>query len=215
MKSLSRLQKYGGFIASVLVLAVCVLTAANLIKYRSVAKEVIIQSKDLVDVLTKVVGSLALVAGAIASYYRFFRGRTFAARAELKLNVTVYDTNQEFKLHVINLEVSNVGPVPIWEPRPNIDVYLYGPKGRETFAIAKWWSPADDGKADEPTVSLIDTQESSQFHSSQNIRPEVWAVFYVAKVVSNRGDTWMRAVTVANREGSSHPSKHDKVSNRA
>jgi hypothetical protein len=202
MNSPGSAQKYKKLLAVFLILVVCVLVAANLIKYRSAAKLIVLQNKDVIDALAKLIGALALVTGAIASYYRFFRGRTFAARAELNLDVAVYDTDEDFRLHVINLEVSNVGPIPILEPEPTIDVYLYGPKRTEKYAITKWWQPTDDDQPSVPTIALIDTQESSQFHSSQHIGLEVWAVLYVAKVVSSRGDTWMRAITVSNKEGS-------------
>jgi hypothetical protein len=210
MTKSSRLRRYKSHFVLVLIVAVCSLAIANLLKHGVAVKSAIVQNKDFIDAISKILGATALAIGAVASYYRFFRGRTFAAKADLNLEVAVYETDQDFRLHVINLEVTNLGPVPISEPRPQIDVYLYGPSGTKKYSIDKWWHPLDeDGEAD--NVSLIDSQESSQFHSSQHIPNEIWAVLYVARVESDRNDTWSRAITVSNRVSHHNSSEASRV----
>jgi hypothetical protein len=192
------LFRYRGQIILALLVVVSFLVAANLIKYAQVSKSTIIENKDLIDVVLKAVGSILLVIGAVASYYRFFRGRTFAARANLELEVSVFDTVHDFKLHVIDFQVTNIGNVPIWQPRPVITVHMYGPSDLKTYDIDNWWHPMWE-KKNMSTTDLIDSQESAQFYASQHIPLDVWAVTYTAAIETRGRNVWRKSVTVSNR----------------
>jgi len=192
-------------IVLILGVAVSVLILMNLVKYGYVSKAGIVQNKEFIDAASKIIGASLLVIGAIASYYRFFRGRTFAARADLKLEVAVYETDQGFQLHVINLEVRNIGTVTIWDPNPVVVVYPYGPNETTPQLIAGWSRPLESEPSENP--SLIDTQESAQFYATRHVPSEVWAVTYIARVESRNKVTWRRALTVSNRGPSKETTK--------
>ena len=192
-------------IVLVLVVAVSVLFMTNLVKYGYVSKAGVVQNKEFIDGTSKIIGAALLLIGAIASYYRFFRGRTFAARADLKLEVAVYDTDQGFQLHVINLEVRNIGNVTIWEPNPVVVVYSYGPSQTAPQIIDGWSRPLESEPADNP--SLIDTQENAQFYATRQVPTDVWAVTYIARVESRNRVTWRRALTVSNAVASKGTTK--------
>jgi hypothetical protein len=193
--------KYRGQIILALFVVASSLLTANLIKYGHLSRHAIIENKDLIDIVIKAVGSILLVIGAVASYYRFFRGRTFAPRANLKLDISVFDTGREFRLHVINLEATNVGNVPIWEPRPVITVLLHGSEDLETYVIDNWWHPMWEKKG-VYAIDLIDSQESAQFYASQHISLDVWAVTYTAAIEASGRNVWRKSITVSNRRES-------------
>jgi len=192
------LYRYRGHLILALVIVVSFLVAANVFRYGQVSKNTIVENKEVIDVVIKSVGSTLLLVGAVASYFRFFRGRTFAARANLKLEISVFETDRDFKLHVIDCEVTNIGSVPIWEPRPIITVHLYGPGDLKTYDIDNWWHPMWKKKNIYAT-DLIDSQESAQFYASQHIPLEVWAVTYSAAIETRGRNVWRKSVTVSNR----------------
>lgn len=198
---MNRLPKYRSQIILILGIIVCLLVVANIVKYGHPLKENILQNKELIDAVTKFLAAIVLIAGAIASYYRFFRGRTFAARADLKIDVAVYETDQNFKLHVINLEVTNIGAVTIMGLEPKILVYLYGPNGEDTYTIDNWADPIQE-KTSWHSDYVLDPQERSQFHASEHISQEIWAVTYIARVESQNKYIWKRVTTVSNKSSS-------------
>jgi hypothetical protein len=67
-----------------LVILATVLVLANLMKYKLLTASVLASNKDALAALSSAVSIIAISAGAVFSYYRFFRGRTFYSRAELK-----------------------------------------------------------------------------------------------------------------------------------
>ena len=192
---MKNILRYKSQIILGLTLIVCPLIGANVIKYSNFTREGIVANKDLIDVITKILSSTILAIGLIASYYRFFRGRTFAARADLKLDVAVYNTEDNYNLHVINLEVINIGSIPIREPHPTIVVYIHKPQKFTTVVIDDWSRPMEE----EGDIHIIDSQENAQYHATRPISQDVLAVTYVARVKSRGKVTWKRAVTVSNK----------------
>src|SRR5438270_7898831 len=123
-------ERHRGEIVGVLSLCVTALALANVLKERSISLAWLRDNKDAITAATGIATTLLVFLGGIFSYYRFFRGRTFAARAELKLTVSVHSTTEDFHLHTIIAEMKNLGSMPIWDPRPTIWFTVYGPKGR-------------------------------------------------------------------------------------
>lgn len=62
---------------------------------------------------SNLVSAAAILCTALLAYFRFFRGRTFARRAVLEVNITVLTAPYDGSLHTIVAKVTNVGTVPI------------------------------------------------------------------------------------------------------
>src|ERR1700678_1114938 len=112
-----------------LVVVVAALVLANLMRYKLLTATALASNKDSLSALSSAVSVIPIIAGSVFSYYRFFRGRTFFCRAELKVNVTVIPTGTGVNLHAVALEVKNIGSLSIWDPIPVIRIDEYGPKG--------------------------------------------------------------------------------------
>jgi hypothetical protein len=66
-------------------------------------------SKDGIGAVSTYVTMTLVVLGAVASYFRFFYGRTLVERAKLKLEVDVFPDDSEHNLHSARLVVENAG----------------------------------------------------------------------------------------------------------
>jgi len=99
-----------------LLTIVAALLLANLVRHGVLSASRLAKNKDALSALQSCVQVVVLVLGAIFSYYRFFRGRTFVARGDLI--VTVITVNAErASLHGVTLEFKNLGTTTVWRPK--------------------------------------------------------------------------------------------------
>ena len=105
-------------IIAVLTLAALGLGIANLVKDGLITEAVLKEKKDAIEAAASIVTTVLILLGAIFSYFRFFRGRTLAVRAEISIEVSVHGTPRDSNLHAIRVLVKNVGASAIWEPSP-------------------------------------------------------------------------------------------------
>lgn len=180
-----------------LVILVAVLVLADLMKYRLLTASVLVSNKDALSALGSAVSIIAISVGAVFSYYRFFRGRTFYSRAELKINVAVIPTRAGINMHAVILEVKNIGTLSIWNPVPVIRVDEYGPNG-VSQKFMESWSEAQSPKGEVGTLPVIDSGETAPFWTAIEVPDTVWAVFYTAFVHSEQGEIWKQAACVKN-----------------
>jgi hypothetical protein len=128
----------------------------------------------------------------------FFRGRTFAARADLKLRVSVHETPEDFNVHTAIAEITNLGSTPIWDPIPVIEVTISGPAGTESRVIDNWSSgPRMPGQTTDVTV--IEATETSLFLAQQVISKQAWVITYLVSIKSKRGDVWQSGASISNK----------------
>jgi hypothetical protein len=181
-----------------LVLAVATLILANLLKHGLLTPSVLAANKDALAALNSAVSIVVIVVGAIFSYYRFFRGRTFFSRAELKISVVVIETTKNFNLHAVTLEVKNIGTMSIWEPTPLVKLYEYGPAGPTSDTWGDWRDAV--GSSDEADMlSVIDSGEVVSFINHHEVGKSIWAVTYVAFVTAKSREVWKVSTTVPNK----------------
>lgn len=62
-------------------------------------------NKDALTAINNLCTTTAVIIGGILTYYRFFRGRTFAARAELSIDVDVVEGPENSSLPLITVSV--------------------------------------------------------------------------------------------------------------
>jgi hypothetical protein len=179
-----------------LVVVVAVLVLANLMKYKLLTATALASNKDSLSALSSAVSVITIIVGSVFSYYRFFRGRTFFCRAELKVNVTVIPTGTGVNLHAVALEVKNIGSLSIWDPIPVIRIDEYGPKG-VTKHLIEAWSEAHSPRGTGPTLPVIDSGETASFWTTEEVAESAWAVFYTA-FVHSQGEVWKQVAVVRN-----------------
>lgn len=176
-----------------LVMIILILLALNAVRYQ----EVLTASKDLVDVLVKLFGVLGFLAGGIASYYRFYKGRTLSPRITLGLEVDVFDLDNDSRLHVVRLTVENKGAVSVRAPLVTVDGYEHH---REELAMFKL---GDDSWLNWPPNLIIsnffvlDPGSSTVFLTHKVFSDRAQAVSYIGQVRID-GEVWNTATTVAN-----------------
>jgi hypothetical protein len=178
---------------------VLLLLAANGVKYGFLSWEWLETRNDALDAAYSAVSIVAILVGGVLAYYRFFRGRTLATRAELSVDIEILEAPENRLMHVITVRVKNVGTVTIWDPRPIIDGREHRTGGIDTqFRIDRWYEPLTD--ANEKThLGVLDSGESGDFFAQRIVDSEPWAVTYVATVRCASGDSWTKLKTVANR----------------
>jgi hypothetical protein len=172
-------------------------------------------NKDALGGVGSVVNLVAVVVGSALAYFRFFRGRTLATRADLSIDVDIIDGPTENHLHSIVVSVSNKGTVTIWNPRPTIRVMARHVDGRVSeFAIDRWIDEryeAADSRGRVRGIGAIDSDETADFFTEHLFGADVWAVTYAVSLTCSTGDMWTKLRTVANdsRKSSSEIVKSD------
>lgn len=192
------LRRHAGPITFVLSLIVLVLALSNAWKHGLVSAVWLANQKDALSALNSIVTMLILVAGAIFSYYRFFKGRTLSLRVELSLEASVHETPQHYRIHAISLSAKNVGSSTVWNPLPTITVQIHGPEGVEETRHITDWSAETGSNPD--MVAVIDAGETVFFFAHQHIPDKAWAVSYFASMRADQGDVWHISRTVSNKE---------------
>ena len=93
---------------SALVVALSVLVGVLLVlaafRYGVIRASTLVQNKELIDVGTKLLGTIILAFGAIASYFRFFKGRTLSPRLTINATVDVFPIDAAKTLHVLSVD---------------------------------------------------------------------------------------------------------------
>ncbi|SRR6266478_3153962 len=191
------LERHRGEILGILTLSVTALALANVLKERSISLTWLEDNKDAITAATGIATTLLVFLGGIFSYYRFFRGRTFAARAELKLSVSVHPTTEHFHFHSIVAEIKNLGTMPIWDPRPTIWFTTHGPEGSSRNVIDDWFAPPSLS-GQNSYLTVIESSETTSYFAQQKIPKTEWVVTYIMAVRSRSGDVWHFGTTVSN-----------------
>jgi hypothetical protein len=159
----------------------------------------LVAHKDALAAVSSAFSAAGILVGGILAYYRFFRGRTLATRAELAIAVSIIRSPGTQLLHSITVSIKNVGTVTIWEPQPIIEVTKWHTDGKSTSFTISTWYEVPDANADESLISALDSGESGDFFTQHLFEADVWAVTYAATVSCTTGDSWTKLTTVANR----------------
>jgi hypothetical protein len=190
--------RYRDTIIPLLAVVIATLVLANLIKHGALTASRLKDNKDALAALQSVVQVIVLSLGAIFSYYRFFRGRTFVSRADVALDVQVFATETDDYLHAIAIEFRNLGTVSIFDPQPVLNIRYYGPSDIEDEHWTNWREARLPGRS-RLSYAVVDSGETASYSASHAVPNIVWAVEYTAFITDADGITWKRSVTVENR----------------
>jgi hypothetical protein len=192
-----------GFAIAFLSSAAFVLVLANLAKRGVLTWDTLKAHKEALESASSGLSILVVFVGAVLSYFRFFHGRTFSTRAELDMTVQVYSLPNRLMLHVIALELKNIGGSAIWDPQPFVSMTIHGPEGtRPGGEISEWPDvlPAYDAG---PHTFVVDTGETARFAAQRTFDPGDWSVTYMASVRCDSGDIWKHIKIVRNASSDS------------
>src|SRR6185437_10142384 len=187
---------YSAVVAALSVLVVALVVAAAF-RLGLVSAPALVANKDLIDVITKILGAVIVTFGSIASYFRFFKGRTLSPRLKIDAKVEVLPIDAARNFHVLTVEVTNVGSVAIWGLEPRVEIHFHGDREETEADIGDWWTPLAqrDGR---PRLRMLDTEESSQFIVQREVPQGFWAVTYATRISLSSGHSWHRLVTASN-----------------
>ena len=158
-------------------------------------------NKDWLGVAGGIVSSAAVLVTAVLAYFRFFRGRTFARRVDLAVDVTVLTGPDGDSLHTIVLRVSNVGTAPIWDPRVEVRMTELSRSGTTTSrTFEATYDLAGEAPEDHALVSVLDSGETTDFAAQAIVRQDIWAVTYLTTLRSSAKDAWSAVRAVAGHE---------------
>ena len=178
--------------AIILALLIAVLVRLDVLTASKLAA-----NRDALSALSSSVSMILLTIGGVFSYYRFFRGRTFFARADISIEVTVIDTDSDELIHFVVVEIKNIGTLPIWNPVPVVDVTAIDADEERRERWDNWVEGSLNRGAEVHTV--VDSGEDASFFNTHRVPKSVCAVAYVAFVTAESGETWKKAVMVQNR----------------
>ncbi len=168
--------------------------------------------KDGIAAVSSVVSTVLLVVGATFTYFRFFRGRTLALRAELQLSATVHPTKEQHLIHAITLKIKNVGGSTIWSPTPLLRLRIFGPEGVSRTSDIEFSEVVGSEAHGSATASfsVVETGETVSFFTVAQVPQAAWTVVYKASLAADSGDIWVAYCSVTNVAKKDAPDTKDK-----
>jgi fumarate reductase subunit D len=180
------------------VLAVVILlVVANLVKDGYITATALKDQKDAISSVSTIISTVLLIIGAVVSYFRFFRGRTMAVRANVSIDVSVHTAQQDSRVHGVTIKMTNVGTSPIWNPAPVLSIQYHGEQ--KPHANVDEWD-VTSRQNPQGTQFVIDSGETSEFFAYVRVPSRIEVVRYEAIVTCKSGETWQAARTVSNHE---------------
>lgn len=118
------------------------------------------------------------------------------------LTVTVIEATSSQHLHWVSVELTNLGTVSIWEPKPVMLVNLFGADGVSTKTWDRWGEAFGGGNSG-LALSVIDSGETATFTTYHEVPKAIWATEYEVFITDSDGVKWKRSKMISNRAASS------------
>jgi hypothetical protein len=193
--------KYYDAVIAVLVAALIVAATGALFRAEILSARLLADNKPVVDVASMLLGAAVLLLGAVASYIRFFRGRTLSPRVNLRATASVFPIDERSHLQVLDVELENSGSSAIWDIEPTVDIIYHAPVVKKEQGQDDWIRTQDCPEGNAPT-EMLDTGVTGNYVWHREVAVDVWAVTYSIQVKHSGGHVWYRVITVSNRLGS-------------
>jgi len=178
------------------ILIALVLLIANVWQDQLITAEYLVANKDAIQTASSIASAVILIIGALFTYYRFFRGRTFSARGQIDIQTKVHHLNEQTNLHVTKVQFKNVGSTAIFSPKLKLVVDSIGTE-RKREVIGHWFDPAADIE-DVPKMYYVDPDETTSFLVHREIPKSTRIVIYTAIVSSDDRVVWQDAESISN-----------------
>lgn len=151
--------------------------------------------KDFISAVGTMISSSLLMLGAIFSYYRFFKGRTFTEKLNIRINLKVIECDDKENIHALDIALSNTSSIVIRDPEAMLTVSLIDRDALKLDPIQLQVPDFDPSKSN----ALIEPQENFHYHKNLIVAKSVKAVSYYVSVRSKRNHRWGKIITVPNR----------------
>lgn len=199
MRSLDRARVWA---TPVLLLLVIILAIALTFKTGLISPSKPNKNSSWLSVAISLVNTVAILVTALLAYFRFFRGRTFARRVLLTASVTILAAPSGDAFHTVVLQANNVGTIPVWDPRVQIDVTeLYSAGESRSSALEASYRLAGETSSNRTLINVLDSGETADFVTQKMIDRKVWAVTYLITLRSIAGDAWSTVSAVEGPAG--------------
>lgn len=183
----------------ILIVVIVVMLIGVVIKQNIITYNLLVCNNTLITTIKDIITILAIIAGAILSYFRFFAGRTFSAKADIQFDVSLIETPQKKIMHVVSVSILNLGSLTIWNPVAKIGIKQFNDtKQNQDLIVEKFHSESyfkDKGRS-EP---VIDVGEKGYYMIWHEFDTSTWAVTYTVELTSSGGQKWQSSKTVANK----------------
>lgn len=186
-------------IVIILTIIIAGLGLAVLNKYKIISEASLSSKSGLIGNIKDIITILAIIIGAVLTYFKFFAGQTFTPKAQVDFQVTIIENPQGKFLHTVKVIVTNLGNLTIWNPKAEISAKPRG-DGNTREGVVRNFIEKDyiNKKSDNQTI--IDPGERVSFVIWREFDKNIWAVTYTAEVSSDGGRKWQNMITVPNRE---------------
>ena len=176
----------------ILIIVIIVMFTGVIIKQEIITYNLLVSNSALITITKDIITILAIIAGAILSYFRFFAGRTFSAKANIEFDVSLIETHDNRILHVVTLSILNIGSLTIWNPVAKIGIKQFNEtKLNNDLIVDKFRSEAyfkDKGRSE----TVIDVGEKGYYMIWHEFETTTYAVTYIAEVTSSGGQNSLK-----------------------
>ncbi|PSR56886.1 hypothetical protein AHMF7605_27005 [Adhaeribacter arboris] len=186
-------------IVLLLTILIVILGVGTLFKYNILTFQKLATNKDLIGVFKDIITIIALIVGALLSYFRFFSGRTFSTKADIELEAVLIETPTKSIMHALTVSIINKGSLTIWEPEAILSVQEYTENGAQEEVVYEQFLRTSYFRKGEKGDVVIDAGEKAYFTFLQEFNLSTWAVTYTAEIRNDRGRIWQKAITVENK----------------
>lgn len=193
---------YRYIIVTFLLLIVILLIIYLLIQYKIISILWFQSHQYLFDISLTMLQILVILLGAILTYYRFFKGRTFSEKLIIKINIRVIKAKEKNNLHFLDINLYNSGSVLITNPIISIFIKKYKSKTEENESIALPFKYEDEA-CEKIRQFVIQPQESDSYSYLYKVSSDIWAVTY-SIIVNSKGKIWKRNITIPNEISYEH-----------
>jgi hypothetical protein len=177
------------------LVAVAILLGLAVLYRRGLTVSFLAKHKDGLAALNNTVGVTALVIGGVLTYFRFFRGRTFAEKASLQTKVGVTKSPSGDLHHSIKIEVKNVGTTTMTAPVMEIQARREHADGSTSSDSVEDWRP----KPQYGAWYSVEPGETATYFAEESHGHDVWLVSYDVMVRLSNGRAWTDYVAVENK----------------
>lgn len=185
-------------IFTILLFIILALLGVLIIKNHDLNKVEYEEYKRLTDIVSNVLSILLISIGAILSYFKFFKGRILQENIELVGFAKVVETDEKHNSVFCNIKVKNIGNIALVNPKSYMKVEFLTD---ESIKEEKEIDLNEEYSNQSNSWVIIEPRAHYNVHSFHKVDKSVWAFRYTFHLTSDRKNTWLRVITVFNKDG--------------
>jgi hypothetical protein len=145
-------------------------------------------NKDALEAASYVTTIFGILVALGMSYIRFFSGRSFARRANVRASSSLFKAEGRVFSSLL-VEVINIGSLPLYDIEINASMYEYYLDGsHKIFSVTNWLD--NYALALNNQSNIIDPSETDMFCAVRVLREDVVACLYNVAARDKQGNVW-------------------------